>query len=103
MRLDRTPPLRWWSATIEGEPASKATSRRVVRRGKFTRVIKSQKALDYVAQLREQIANAPLRPSEVPAAGNVPAPSPASQAAAVPIPHTQRPRGWLSPRNGWLR
>lgn len=63
MRLDRTLPLRWWSATIEGEPASKANSRRVVRRGKFTRVIKSQKALDYVAQLRAQIA--PLPESEM--------------------------------------
>lgn len=63
MRLDRTPPLRWWSATIEGEPASKANSRRVVRRGRFTRVIKSQKALDYVAQLREQIA--PLPPEKM--------------------------------------
>lgn len=63
MRLDRTPPLRWWSAVIEGEPASKANSRRVVRRGRFTRVIKSQKALDYVAQLREQIA--PLPPEKM--------------------------------------
>lgn len=63
MRLDRTPPLRWWSATIEGEPASKANSRRVVRRGRFTRVIKSQKALDYVAQLRKQIK--PLPESEM--------------------------------------
>lgn len=63
MRFDRTPPLRWWSATIEGEPAAKANSRRVVRRGKFTRVIKSQKALDYVAQLREQIA--PLPPEKM--------------------------------------
>lgn len=59
MRLDRTPPLRWWSAVIEGEPASKANSRRVVRRGRFTRVIKSQKALDYVAQLRKQIKPLP--------------------------------------------
>lgn len=48
---------------IEGEPASKANSRRVVRRGKFTRVIKSQKALDYVAQLRAQIA--PLPPERM--------------------------------------
>ena len=62
-RLDRTPPLRWWSATIEGEPASKANSRRIVRRGKFRRVIKSQKALDYVQQLRAQIA--PLPESEM--------------------------------------
>ena len=53
-RLDRTPPLRWWSATIEGEPASKANSRRVVRRGKFTRVIKSQKALDYSEAFKQQ-------------------------------------------------
>jgi Holliday junction resolvase RusA-like endonuclease len=63
MRLDRTPPLRWWSAVIEGEPASKANSRRVVRRGRFTRVIKSEKALSYVAQLREQIA--PLPPERM--------------------------------------
>ena len=59
----RPAPLRWWTAVIEGEPASKANSRRVVRRGKFTRVIKSEKALDYVARLREQIA--PLPPERM--------------------------------------
>jgi ParB-like chromosome segregation protein Spo0J len=50
------------------------------------------------AQLREQVANAPLQPSELPTGGNValPSPSPAT-------PDTHRPRGWLAPRSGWLR
>jgi phage terminase large subunit GpA-like protein len=49
------------------------------------------------AQLREQVANAPLQPSEVPAAGNVALPPPPAS------PDTHRPRGWLAPRAGWLR
>jgi phage terminase large subunit GpA-like protein len=55
------------------------------------------------ARLRDEAADAPLRPSEIPAAGNVAPPSPASQAVAVPPSDTQRPRGWLAPRSGWLR
>jgi phage terminase large subunit GpA-like protein len=55
------------------------------------------------ARLRDEAADAPLRPSELPAAGNVAPPSPASQAAAVPPSDSQRPRGWLAPRSNWLR
>jgi phage terminase large subunit GpA-like protein len=49
-------------------------------------------------QLREQVANAPLQLSEVPAAGHV---APASPPPVAPDAH--RPRGWLAPRGGWLR
>lgn len=38
---------RYVEFVIEGEPASKANSRRMVLRGKHPRFIKSQKALDY--------------------------------------------------------
>ena len=57
-------------------------------------------------QLRDQIADAPLRPSELPAAGNVAHPPPPPQAElATPAtaPSAYRPRGWLAPRQGWLR
>lgn len=44
---------------IDGELCSKANSRRIVNRGKYPRVIKSQKALDYeytaLLQLKEQL------------------------------------------------
>ena len=53
-------------------------------------------------QLRDQIADAPLLLSEVPAAGNVPHPSSPSQPAPSPTT-TTRPTTWLAPRNGWLR
>jgi Holliday junction resolvase RusA-like endonuclease len=46
--------------TIYGEPASKANSRRLVTIGGRARFIKSQKALDYVASLREQVR--PIKP-----------------------------------------
>jgi phage terminase large subunit GpA-like protein len=49
------------------------------------------------AQLREQVANAPLQPSEIPTGGNVAPPS------APVAPDNHRPRGWLAPRSGWLR
>jgi hypothetical protein len=52
------------------------------------------------AQLREQVANAPLQPSEGPAAGNVAPPASPSDA---PAPVTPRPRAWLAPRGGWQR
>jgi len=39
---------------IEGEPASKANSRRIVRRGKRLSSIKSEKAIDYVETFRKQ-------------------------------------------------
>ncbi len=47
-----------------------------------------------------QVADAPLRPSEVPTAGNVAHPSPPSQ--VEPAPNSERPRGWLAPRSNWL-
>ena len=46
--------------TIIGEPASKANSRRLVTFGGRARFIKSQKALDYVKALREQVR--PMQP-----------------------------------------
>ena len=45
------------------------------------------------ARLRDEAADAPLRPSEVPAAGNVAPPSPPSLTAPASGPDTQRPRG----------
>ncbi len=51
------------------------------------------------ARLREDVANAPLRPSEIPAGGNV-APPPSPPPAAS---DSHRPRGRLAPRSGWLR
>lgn len=39
---------------IKGEPASKANSRRVVKFGSMSRLIKSQKALDYSDAFRQQ-------------------------------------------------
>lgn len=48
------------SFVILGEPASKANSRRVVRFGNMSRVIKSQKALDYSECFRQQCV--PLDP-----------------------------------------
>ena len=40
---------------IKGEPASKANSRRVVKFGSMSRLIKSQKALDYSDYFRQQV------------------------------------------------
>jgi len=48
------------SFIIYGEPASKANSRRVVRYNNMSRVIKSQKALTYSDQFRQQCV--PLDP-----------------------------------------
>ena len=48
------------SFVVYGEPASKANSRRVVRYNNMSRVIKSQKALDYSEQFRQQCT--PLDP-----------------------------------------
>lgn len=53
--MSRALPLRWWRGCIVGEPASKANSRRLVRRGKLTVSIKSQKALDYAEAARLQV------------------------------------------------
>ena len=55
------------------------------------------------ARLRDEAADAPLRPSEIPAVGNVARPLLPSQVAPAPTSDTQRPRGWLAPRAGWLR
>ena len=43
------------SLKIFGEPASKANSRRVVRIGSMSRLIKSQKALNYADLFRQQV------------------------------------------------
>lgn len=40
---------------IKGEPASKANSRRVVKFGSMSRLIKSQKALDYSEYFQQQV------------------------------------------------
>lgn len=45
---------------VYGEPASKANSRRVVRFGNMSRLIKSQKALNYGEAFRSQVK--PLSP-----------------------------------------
>jgi hypothetical protein len=47
-------PLQSLSLIIFGEPASKANSRRVVRIGNTSRLIKSQKALTYAELFRQQ-------------------------------------------------
>ena len=46
--------LQALSLIIFGEPASKANSRRVVRFGNMSRLIKSQKALDYSEAFKQQ-------------------------------------------------
>ena len=45
---------------IKSEPASKANSRRVVKFGSMSRLIKSQKALDYSDYFRQQVT--PITP-----------------------------------------
>jgi len=45
---------------IKSEPASKANSRRVVKFGSMSRLIKSQKALDYSEYFRQQVT--PITP-----------------------------------------
>ena len=50
-------------------------------------------------RLRDDLADAPLRPAELPAGGNAAAPPP----PLAPTNTALRPRGWLSPRGGWLR
>ena len=57
--MKRAAPLRWWAGIIVGEPASKANSRRMVRRGGRVAFIKSQKALSYVDALRLQVPRLP--------------------------------------------
>jgi Holliday junction resolvase RusA-like endonuclease len=51
---DDTPELQSLVQIIFGEPASKANSRRVVRFGGVSRLIKSQKALNYSDAFRQQ-------------------------------------------------
>ena len=46
--------LQALSLIIFGEPASKANSRRVVKFGNMSRLIKSQKALDYSDAFKQQ-------------------------------------------------
>ena len=50
--------LQALSQTIFGEPASKANSRKIVRYGGVSRLIKSSKALNYVDLFKAQIAPA---------------------------------------------
>lgn len=52
--------LQVLSLKIFGEPASKANSRRVVRIGSLSRVIKSHKALTYAEAFRQQVT--PITP-----------------------------------------
>lgn len=53
--IERTLPLRWWAGVILGEPASKANSRRMVRRKGRVLFIKSEKALSYAEAAALQI------------------------------------------------
>jgi hypothetical protein len=55
----------------------------------------------FCAQLRTEIADAPLLAGEIPSAGIVVNPSPPSETETPPSP--VRARGWLAPRSGWLR
>ena len=48
------------SQIIFGEPASKANSRRVVKFGNMSRLIKSQKALNYSDAFKQQCTRLPL-------------------------------------------
>lgn len=51
--------MSWWSATIAGEPASKANSRKVVKIGGRIRVVKSAKAQLYARTLARQVRPLP--------------------------------------------
>lgn len=51
---DDTPELQSLAQIIFGEPASKANSRRVVKFGSMSRLIKSQKALNYSDVFKQQ-------------------------------------------------
>ena len=53
------PQLRRWHGVIEGEPASKANSRQIVKIGGRLRVIKSLKARRYVAEVARQVTPLP--------------------------------------------
>lgn len=53
-------PLQALAQTFFGEPASKANSRKVVRIGNMSRLIKSQKALNYSEMFKSQAK--PLEP-----------------------------------------
>jgi len=53
------PQLRRWHGVIQGEPASKANSRQIVKIGGRLRVIKSLKARRYVAEVARQVAPLP--------------------------------------------
>lgn len=51
--------MRRWHGIIEGEPASKANSRQIVKIGGKLRVIKSLKARRYVSDVARQVAALP--------------------------------------------
>jgi phage terminase large subunit GpA-like protein len=52
-------------------------------------------------RLRDEVADAPLRASEVPTAGKVA--EPAAAIPPAPVAEAIRPRGWLQRSGGWLR
>jgi len=52
-------------------------------------------------RLRDEVADAPLRASEVPSGGKVAETTPV--VPAPPIAEAVRPRGWLARSGGWLR
>lgn len=56
---DVTTELQSLSQIIFGEPASKANSRRLVRFGNMSRLIKSQKALNYSDAFKQQCTKLP--------------------------------------------
>jgi len=52
--LSRIKEKKRWEGVIYGEPASKANSRRVVKMGSLSRLIKSEKALNYSSMFKSQ-------------------------------------------------
>lgn len=51
--------------TVLGEPASKANSRRIVKFGNLSRMIKSQKALDYCSAFKRQVKTSRLLAGDI--------------------------------------
>ena len=51
--------------TVLGEPASKANSRRIVKFGNLSRMIKSQKALDYSSAFKRQVKTSRLLAGDI--------------------------------------
>jgi phage terminase large subunit GpA-like protein len=116
-----------WVKQLVAEPRRTTKDRRGFARQEWTKLRDRNEALDcavlaraalwllgadrygdrFWQQLRDQIADAPLRPSELPTVGNVALQSPPSQPALSPAT-AARPTTWLAPprpapRRGWLR